>query len=635
LEQMGKYQLIRKLATGGMAEVFLAKAAGPMGFEKVLVVKRILPHLAEDPQFTEMFLFEAKLAGLLNHANITQIFDFGEEEGSYFIAMEYLDGPNLRVLSRKAMEQNAASSLPVCAKIVSLACEGLAYAHEFVDPQTGQALGLIHRDISTDNILLSRTGGVKVVDFGIAKAANTGHRTKTGILKGKVAYMSPEHLLGKPLDARADIYALGVVLYELVAGQKPFEGDSEVSMIQAILHEPMVEIGERRKDVPADLQRIIHRMLAKDREERYASCRELQVDLERFIIQCGEPVGAFQIADLVKRLIPSPPSGGPEVMPRPGSGPRKEPSGSRSAATVTPPPPTAQPSPTVAQRRTGEMNVTERTEVYVPQSGLREDGAPRKSSRHLAWVVPGMMLLLSGGGYAFWRVTRPSPTGTPSTVVPSVSSASPMDSVPQQAMAVAAPPVVSGDSAIRSSTASSQVAKDMAAPSPGNSLQPATQPPEGGGGQPAGLPAAQVKSDTQATLEVRSTLRGLVRINGKVAGSSPLTTPVEAGRLRVEVSGSAEGDQFDKSQVIEVKPGEARQVSFSIQKVRVHIRGRPDDMKVISLDGQFLDGETETEIYEGRHKLRLTHSPTGKGYVSECDVRPGDKLCKFFVKLGD
>src|SRR5262249_49971797 len=165
--RLGKYQLVRKLATGGMAEVFLAKADGPMGFQKTLVVKRVLPHLAENPLFTAMFLTEAKVAACLNHPNVVQVFDFGEVKGAYYLAMEYIDGPNLRTLIQHAWRRGQPPPFGLCAKVASLACEGLAYAHTFRDPETGETLNLIHRDISPENIILSRSGAVKVVDFGI------------------------------------------------------------------------------------------------------------------------------------------------------------------------------------------------------------------------------------------------------------------------------------------------------------------------------------------------------------------------------------------------------------------------------------------------------------------------------------
>ncbi|WIG96225.1 protein kinase [Myxococcus sp. SDU36] len=300
--QIGKYQLVRKLASGGMAEVFLAKAAGPRGFEKTLVLKRILPHLAEDPAFVEMFLGEARLAAQLEHPNIVQIFDFGEAEGSFFLAMEFIDGPNLRKLVKRAAEE----ALPpaFCAKVVAAAAEGLAYAHEFRDVETGEPLGLIHRDVSPDNILVSRQGAVKVVDFGIAKVAGQGHRTLTGVVKGKVAYMPPEQLQAKAMDRRVDVYALGVVLYELLTGKRPFDATTDVSVMQAILFESFIPVSQRRPDLPVALQQVLDKALAKDRERRYPDCRALQDDLERFVLSTGEPVGAYQIAQRIAQWVP-------------------------------------------------------------------------------------------------------------------------------------------------------------------------------------------------------------------------------------------------------------------------------------------------------------------------------------------
>ncbi|RYZ37169.1 MAG: serine/threonine protein kinase [Myxococcaceae bacterium] len=300
--QLGKYQLVRKLASGGMAEVFLAKAAGPRGFEKTLVLKRILPHLAEDEAFVDMFLGEAKLAAQLDHPNVVQIFDFGEADGSYFLAMEYIDGPTLRRLIKRSTELKSPLPVALCAKMVAAAAEGLAFAHELTDPETGTPLGLIHRDISPENVLLSRQGAVKVVDFGIAKVAGQSHRTQTGVVKGKVAYMPPEQLQARAMDARVDVYALGMVLYELLTGRRPFDAATEVGMMQAILFEPFVPAVERRPDLPPAMQRILERALAKDRDQRYPDCREFQADLERFVLSLGEPVGAFQIARLVAQL---------------------------------------------------------------------------------------------------------------------------------------------------------------------------------------------------------------------------------------------------------------------------------------------------------------------------------------------
>jgi serine/threonine-protein kinase len=299
---MGRYELIRKLAQGGMAELFLARAEGPGGFAKTLALKRILPHLVEDPSFAAMFLSEAKLASRLHHTNIVQIFDCGRAGNSYYLAMEYIDGPNLRQLGRCASKLGGPVPLELCAWIVAEACEGLAFAHEFCDPATRKPLELVHRDVSLDNILVSQEGTVKVVDFGIAKAADQVHRTQTGIIKGKLSYMPPEQLRGQPLDRRVDVYALGVVFYELLTGHKPFDATTEASIAKAILFEPWVPAVKRRPDLPKGLQTILERALAKDREKRYPDCRAFQADLEAFIRSRGKLMSSSQLAQFVTRV---------------------------------------------------------------------------------------------------------------------------------------------------------------------------------------------------------------------------------------------------------------------------------------------------------------------------------------------
>jgi eukaryotic-like serine/threonine-protein kinase len=313
--RLGRYELIRRLAKGGMAELFLARAEGPWGFEKLVALKRILPHLAEDPSFVSMFLTEAKLASRLHHTNLVQIFDCGKAEGRFYLGMEYIDGPNLRVLGRSASGQDIPLPLELCAWIIAEACEGLAYAHEFCDPATQKPLKLVHRDVSLDNILVSREGGVKVVDFGIAKAADQVHRTQTGIIKGKLTYMPPEQLRAKELDRRVDVYALGVVLYELLTGRKPFDATTEASIAKAILFEPLIPAVKRRPDLPKALQTILERALAKDREQRYPDCRAFQADLEAFIRSRGKPMGSSQLAAFVTRVMGDP-QGDPPPAPQ-------------------------------------------------------------------------------------------------------------------------------------------------------------------------------------------------------------------------------------------------------------------------------------------------------------------------------
>jgi len=303
LVRVGKYRLLGRIAAGGMAEVFLARAEGPAGFSKLAVVKRVLPHMAEDEEFIQMFLNEAKLVAQLNHPNVIQIFELGQEQGTYFIAMEFIDGPSLRKLAKVARAKREHLPIAPVLRMVSLACEGLGYAHAFAD-ERGVPLKLIHRDISPDNLLLSRQGSVKVADFGIAKAATLPSLTRTGAVRGKLSYMAPEQLRGDVIDHRIDVFALGVVLHELVAGAKPFDTSSEVSTMRSIIEDAPRRIAELRPDAPPGLQPILDRALAKDRDQRYPDCRAFQADLEALLMALGAPVRALDLAALVEGYFP-------------------------------------------------------------------------------------------------------------------------------------------------------------------------------------------------------------------------------------------------------------------------------------------------------------------------------------------
>jgi serine/threonine protein kinase len=467
MQQIGKYQLIHKLATGGMAEVFLAKAAGPMGFEKLCVLKRILPHLASEPTFVDMFLSEARLAAQLNHPNIVQIFDFGEAEGTYFLAMEYIDGPNLREMIRRASGVSLSLPIAFCARVICAACEGLAFAHEAKDTATNLPMNIVHRDISPDNLLLSRQGAVKVVDFGIAKAAGQSPHTQTGVLKGKLAYMSPEQLRNEPLDRRADVYALGVVLYELLTGLKPFMATSEAGMVQAILFELQVPVAQRRPDVPEGLQRILAKALAKERERRYPDCASFQADLEEYLLSTGKPMGASQIALLVAMMTVG--SEGPMPLgQKTSSGPRSNPRFSQSQPPVEPPPlapvrPSTDPAPFVEERTSIERpsRLLVRAVSQAPQAAEPPPESPpppspplppplpppppppppkvsRPPEKDTVWVARiGVLLVLAGGGYLSHRVLAP---GRAPPVPSSASKPAPPQATPPSEQVSPKPP---------------------------------------------------------------------------------------------------------------------------------------------------------------------------------------------------
>jgi serine/threonine protein kinase len=300
-QSFGKYQLLKKLATGGMAEVWLARQAGIEGFQKNVVVKRILPHLAEDREFVDMFLNEARIAAQFTHPNIAQIYELGEANGTFYIAMEYIHGEDLGRVMRKAWSAQQWIAQPLALRIVAAACEGLHYAHTRTDAQ-GRPMKVVHRDISPQNILISFDGSVKLVDFGIAKAADQASMTKSGAIKGKFAYMAPEQAAGKPLDARADLFAIGLVLYELLTGVRPLKRDNELGTLQAAL-ECNIEPPSRVADLPADLDPVVMHALAKAADDRYRDARQFQVALEDVLVRNQWVASSVQISELMETLF--------------------------------------------------------------------------------------------------------------------------------------------------------------------------------------------------------------------------------------------------------------------------------------------------------------------------------------------
>ncbi len=300
-QSFGKYQLLKKIATGGMAEVWLARQIGIEGFQRSIVVKRILPHLADDKEFVQMFLNEAKIAARFNHPNIAQIYDLGEVNGTYFIAMEYIHGEDLGRLMRKAWSTGQWIARPLAIRIVAECCAGLSYAHSKNDEQ-GRPLKVVHRDISPQNILVSFDGSVKLVDFGIAKAADQASLTKSGAIKGKFAYMSPEQAAGKALDHRSDIFAIGLVLYELLTGVRPLKKDNEIATLQAAL-ECAIEPPSAVSDVPGELDDVVMKALSKAADDRYRDARLFQMALEEFLVAQRWVASSVQISELMGTLF--------------------------------------------------------------------------------------------------------------------------------------------------------------------------------------------------------------------------------------------------------------------------------------------------------------------------------------------
>jgi serine/threonine-protein kinase len=271
--RLGRYELLARLATGGMGEIFLARLEGAAGFEKLYVVKRILPHLADDARFRQMLIAEARIASKLSHANICQVYELGETDGQLYIVMEYLEGVTLLPLLRRAGKSGMPLELGLVAGIVQQSCDALHYAHELRD--RGETLGLVHRDVTPSNIFLTESGIAKVLDFGIAKAKGASTQTQEGTVKGKYAYMAPEQLRGSDIDRRVDIFALGIVVFEMLALRRLFQRKTDYLTFRAVMEQPIPDIRRYRADAPESLAFVLARALDRDPENRFETARQL------------------------------------------------------------------------------------------------------------------------------------------------------------------------------------------------------------------------------------------------------------------------------------------------------------------------------------------------------------------------
>jgi len=298
----GKYYLLDRINVGGMAEVFKAKTVGVEGFERIVALKRILPSIAEDEEFITMFIDEAKIAVQLQHANIAQIFDLGKVDDSYFIALEYVYGRDLRGIFDELHRSNQVMPMPQVCYLVMQLCEGLDYAHNKRDAQ-GRELNLVHRDVSPQNVLVGYEGEVKLIDFGIAKAAGKASKTQAGILKGKFGYMSPEQVRGLPIDRRSDIFALGIVLYEMLTGERLFIGESDFSTLEKVRNVEIIPPSSFNSEIPEKLERIVLKALEKNVEDRYQNAIDLHDDLQLFLHSVGQFSSRKDLSAWMKRTF--------------------------------------------------------------------------------------------------------------------------------------------------------------------------------------------------------------------------------------------------------------------------------------------------------------------------------------------
>jgi serine/threonine-protein kinase len=298
--RLGRYELVARLASGGMGEIFLARLGGAAGFEKLLVVKRILPHLADDARFRSMLIAEARLASRMTHANICQVYELGETDGQLYIAMEYLEGLGLLPLLRKASRDNVELDFGFIGGVVQQCTEALHYAHELRDLE-GELLGIVHRDVNPGNMFITEAGVAKLLDFGIAKVKNASAHTQTGAVKGKYAYMAPEQLRGSAtIDRRADVFAVGVVLYEMLALRRLFQRKTDYLTFRAVMEQPIPDVRRYRPDAPREISDVLARALDRDPDRRPATARQLGTSIVEALARVQRPWSQAEISDFLR-----------------------------------------------------------------------------------------------------------------------------------------------------------------------------------------------------------------------------------------------------------------------------------------------------------------------------------------------
>lgn len=412
----GKYYLIEKLAVGGMAEIYKAKTYGAEGFEKLLAIKRILPHAAEDKEFINMLIDEAKLSVLLSHANVVQVYDLGKVGNDYFISMEYIHGVNLRDVFYHLREKNQKMPTELSVYIASEICKGLDYAHRKTD-SSGKPLGIVHRDISPQNILISFEGEVKIVDFGIAKAAMNISHTMAGILKGKIAYMSPEQAMGKGIDARTDIFSLGILLYEALTGQKLYTGESQFEVLKKI-RTTRIDSSKLPASIATFLKTILARALAYYPEDRFQNAGDMQIALTKHLYATYTDFSPRRLAAFVRELFQN------ELLKDKKSEEDKKILEAKTSS--------IQIQTALQENIVHRQTVSESTRGPGKTTGITPSARPSKSitvsepyaqiqRRKWAWGIAFFLFVVASSGYVVWKYLLPAeekPTPVAPPIVP-------------------------------------------------------------------------------------------------------------------------------------------------------------------------------------------------------------------------
>jgi TonB family protein len=410
-DRFGQYELLERIASGGMAELFRARRTGVEGFQKIVAIKKILPHIADNDEFITMFADEAKLAAQLNHPNIVHIYDLGKiEAGGYFIAMEYVEGMDLRTILRSGRDADLPLPVPLAVYVASKVASALDYAHRRRDAR-GEELRIVHRDVSPQNILISHEGEIKLCDFGIAKADRKVSKTESGSLKGKLQYMSPEQAWGKSIDLRSDLFSLGCVLHEMLTGERLFRGDSDMTVLELVRKAEVGPPSRVNPDVPAALDAVVIKALARDPQERYATGAEMLRDLETVLYSYTPAPGSADLAIYLNRLHEAQASAA-----APGAAAAREVSTAVPPRTPPPPPslPAAFPDAPTPAPLDGAFAAAAEGGVFASFSPARIES--ERGSRRPIYIGIAAVVVL--GGLLALFLGRKSSPAPPETVAP-------------------------------------------------------------------------------------------------------------------------------------------------------------------------------------------------------------------------
>jgi TonB family protein len=422
--KFGQYVLIEKIATGGMAEVWKARMRGVEGFQKTVAIKKILPHLSDNQDFIEMFVDEAKLAAQLNHNNIIHIYDLGKIQSSYYIAMEYIDGFDLKAILRRGQERDHSMTVELALFIASKLASALDYAHRKKDFEEKE-MGLVHRDVSPQNVLVSQEGDIKLCDFGIAKAASKASHTQAGALKGKLQYMSPEQAWGRHIDRRSDIFALATVLFEMLTNRKLFTGDNELSILEQVREARVQAPSLHNDEVTPEIDKIVIKALQKDPANRYQTAGEMARDLDAVLYSFRPTPTSADLAIYMHRL----------------SSP--EPAFEESPGSVEPPPPPPSiiapiPVPVPAAKPVAPAAVAApvaaAAPAHVPEFGAYGDiPQPIKRKSNVGVIAAIVAVVLIGGAVAYFMTRKSAPPAAPTatnTIAAASTTTAPLGTVP-------------------------------------------------------------------------------------------------------------------------------------------------------------------------------------------------------------